>query len=139
MHRWRKSTFLNKSVCWLVVVAVAMLSLVSLHRHLHSDDGVLAAPHAVEALSHPQQHISAFHAVSDTQGHDGHDDVIVLVTSDSLIKKVNIDPLFLVALIGIFVFSLIAPTPARLFSRLPRRFRKRYLSISPPLRAPPIH
>jgi hypothetical protein len=141
MNAWRKLILLKKSVSWIVLTAVVMLSLFPAHMHLHHDDDGLASSHVSAMAPESHDHTSTIHAVSDTTGHSGHDDVTVLpATSDTLIKKVNVNPIIFAILIGIFVFLTITSASQRFRQQiLSIPPRKIYICLSPPLRAPPLH
>jgi len=139
MDDWRKFIFTNKSVSWLVLTAVVILSLSPSHMHLIHDDEVFASSHGIEVISHVHPHTSSVHAISDTTGHSEHEDVAVLhALSDSLVKKVNFNPMFLAILIWIFFIFGIAPASHKLRPLVSIYSHKLHICLPPPLRAPPI-
>jgi len=143
MRTWRRHLSHNKSVSWLVLVAVAMLSLFPVHMHLHHDEDVLASSqHDLEFALNSSDHETTLHAISDTTGHSEHheDAGVVSAASDTLLKKNSNSPLFIAILIGIVTIlgiTLSSHIPRR--SHVFTRFRKRYIYSSPPLRAPPLY
>ena len=137
MNMWRQ-LFLsnNKSIAWLALIAVVMLSLFPAHMHVHHDGDAFAESHA-QTLHEPVEHVTAIHSISDTRGHGEHDDATIFsTTSDSLINKVNF--VFLAILVGFFVFLGINVSSLQFRSSVFVHLRKIYTSISPPLRAPPL-
>jgi len=143
MCTWRKHISRNKSVSWLVLIAVAMLSLFPVHMHLHHDEDVLAlSHHDQEFVLNSSGHETTLHAISETAGHSEHheDTEVVSAISDSLLKKSSNSPLFVAILIGIVVILgvILSPhIPLRLY--VFTRFHKRYIYSNPPLRAPPLY
>lgn len=139
MDTWRKLVFSNKSVSWLALLAIVMMSLFPAHIHLHHDDHAFSSPH-VEVTNQSHDHTSVLHIVADTTGHLDHDnETVVPATSDSLIKKVNLNPVFLAILISLFVFLNINSLPNKFHAFIFKHLRKIYFDISPPLRAPPLY
>jgi len=138
MQTWRKFIHRHKSVSWLIAAAVVILTLTPLHMHLHHDVETDTS-HAVGHISPDAHgHTSAVHTVTDTNGHDGHDEVTVIsVMSDSLVKKNSFNPAFLAVLVSIFVFLALALTSHHFRPLVASVPRKWHLSLSPPLRAPP--
>ena len=152
MRTWRRHLSLNKSVSWLVMVAVAMLSLFPVHMHLHHDEDVLASSQHDrefalnfsdhETTLHVSEHETTLHAISDTTGHSEHheDAGVVSATLDTLLKKNSNSPLFIAILIGIVaILGITLSTHIPLRSHVFTRFRKRYIYNSPSLRAPPLY
>ncbi|MCK4744408.1 MAG: hypothetical protein KAT25_11355 [Sulfuriflexus sp.] len=142
MNTWRKLVFSKKSISWLALIAIAMLSLFPAHIHLQHDNDAFSSSHT-EMTSQSHEHGTIVHVVADTTshtGHTGHDnETIVPATSDSLIKKVNLNPIFLAILIGFFVFLRINFLPHKFHTFIFKSLRKIYFDISPPLRAPPVY
>jgi predicted permease len=141
MHVWRKSFFIKKSVAWLLLVAVAMLSLFPAHTHIHHEDDI-SAPSHVASQTH-NHHTSAIHAISDTTGHSEHSehegDTVLPASSDTIIKKVNFNPLLIAVFIGFIVFLSLAFSSHKLRQLVSTRLHKLHIYISPPLRAPPLY
>ena len=143
MNTWRRHLSRKKSVSWLVLISVAMLSLFPVHIHLHHDEDVLAlSHHDQEFVLNSSDHETTLHAISDTIGHIEHHegDTVIPATSDTLLKKSSNSPLFVAILIGIVVILgviLLPHIPLRLY--VFTRFHKRYIYNNPPLRAPPLY
>jgi len=137
MNTWR-ALFLsnNKSISWLALIAVVMLSLFPAHMHVHHDADAFAESHA-QVKHEPAKHVTAIHSISDTTVHGEHDGATIFsTTSDSLINKVNF--VFLAILVGFFVFLGINASSQQFRSFVFVHLRKIHISISPPLRAPPL-
>jgi len=143
MRTWRRHLSHNKSVSWLVMIAIAMLSLFPVHMHLHHGEDVLASSqHDLEFVLNSSDHETTLHAISDTTGHSEHheDTEIISVSSDILLKKNSNSPLFIAVLIGIVaILGITLSTHIPLRSHVFTRFRKRYIYNSPSLRAPPLY
>ena len=131
----RKHIFNSKSVSWAVLVAIVMLSIFPMHMHLHDD----VYSESSVTVPHSDKHTSSIHAITDTTGHDGHEDAATMsATPDTLVKKVNLNHLYPAVLVVFFVFLSLALLPQK-FRPHPRLYiRKFYIGISPPLRAPPL-
>jgi len=137
MRYWRKLLLNYKSICWAILVAIIMLSLLPAHIHIHHEEAAFSDTHVMS--SHAEHHTSSIHAMTNIAGHDNHEEVTSIpVTPDTLVKKVNANLSLVAILISVFVFLSIVVLPLKPQSFRNLHCRSCYIGISPPLRAPPL-
>jgi len=138
MSAWRKQISNYKSVSWLLVAAILLVSILPAHYHLHHLVGITSADHT---------HATDLHLSADKPGQSHHNDgttIINVAPSGLLTKwdgdsnKPDITPLvILVAFFALFsIFNIkriFRPDQATSF------YKQILYRISPPLRAPPLN
>jgi len=111
-------------------MAYLALLVLPMHAHLlHSDE-----------FAHVENHQTiSIHLGSDLTEHDGHEGTSVLsTTSDTLVKKIDSNPLLLAILLALFLFVNFNKLSQKFLNLASLCFRKSHTYHSPPLRAPPI-
>jgi len=127
----------RKSISWLLVIAVVLLSVLPSQMHLHHENAEQGHGHG-HATEHGK-HVLDIHTISNLSDHNEHDNVTVMsATPDSLVKKVSAAPVLVATLIGFFIFLIIAASYCKPIQRSRHYLRHFYLNFRPPLRAPPI-
>lgn len=137
MSAWRKQISNYKSVSWLLVAAILLVSVLPAHYHLHHLVGITSADHT---------HATDLHLSADKPGQSHHNDgtTIINVAPSGLLSKwdgdsnkPDITPLvILVSFLALFSFFNIKqnsrPYQATTSSK------QIFYRFSPPLRAPPL-
>jgi hypothetical protein len=141
MDKWRKQIITYKSINWLLVALILLLTLLPAHyhlHHLHDDDS-----HRTEVHGYNQGHDHAIdlHLLTNKTGQSHHDEDAINITAspDGIVKKSN--PAFSPFALLVIVLALLPVSISRfrLFSdRNNTNLRHSYLHFSPPLRAPPL-
>ncbi len=132
MNYWRNIGRKYKAVGWLLVTAMAFLTVLPAHVHFLSVEN-----HAES--NHGHAHVVDMHIYSSAHNPPHHDDTQVLMSSpDGMIKGLyfKISPMLIIGLlIGIVAFALARFTPRQrtdIFLPIERTYH-----FSPPLRGPP--
>ena len=118
------------SITWVVILAVAVLTLAPHHYHLHHGSGPDPAHHV---------HEIDLHIFSDISYEAHHDEAIVLeLTPDGLLKPKGDNPLTLLLCVFLLVLPLVVESQSRYrLARAAPPSHPAYYQLSPPLRAPP--
>ncbi len=138
MSAWRKQISNYKSVSWLLVAAILLVSVLPAHYHLHHLIGNTSATHS---------HATDLHLSADKLAQSHHNDGATIINAapngllskwDGEINKPDITPLvILVAFFTLFsIFSIkriFRPDQATSF------YKQILYRVSPPLRAPPLN
>lgn len=119
-------------LAWLLIAAIVALTVQPMHLHLQ---------HVSSDISVIHDHVMDLHLGNDSIDPSGHDDSAVFsVTPDVMLKKV--DDNFLFAVLFVCLITLVSRVAVHCKKR-PRstsdRAGRSLFSISPPLRAPPLH
>lgn len=132
MKNWRKLTNRYKSISWLLIASILILTLLPAHYHIH---------HAVsEDLAH-HEHVIDFHMMAEQTdpSHDTDDLQGFAATPEGVAKQTN--PAFSPFIVLVFLLTLLL-----FFAYQIRKWldfdivglNKNYPHFSPPLRAPPV-
>lgn len=130
MWKWNISILHYKSVSWLVIAAVLMLTLIPVHLHFHHAEDDAMVTHEVD-----------LHVVAGSADHSHDEDTHILKASpDAMAKKLdgNIAILLPVALLFLILSAVQSHHAGWLYST-PAQTRFSYHHLIPYLRAPPRH
>jgi len=132
MNEWRKITRKHRYLGWLLIAALAYLTVLPAHVHLHHvDNGV--------ASGQQHEHVLDMHIYGSDITSAHHDEAQVLIaTPDGIIKTLDfkISPVLIVTLL--LALSLLALAVFVPRQRSGRIFPMQYaFHFSPPLRGPP--
>lgn len=133
MNAWRNIIISNKTINWLLVVSVLLITLMPAHYHLN---------HLFSGNPTSHDHVVDFHLIADKtdQSHHGEETTVFTVNPDGIVKKSNpeFSPFILLA-----ILLVILPIPnKRIRTHLDyytASLKQSYHHFSPPLRAPPLH
>ncbi|MFV1993076.1 MAG: hypothetical protein ACC635_04160 [Acidiferrobacterales bacterium] len=138
MSAWRKQIKNYKSISWLLVAAMLLVTVLPAHYHLH---------HLVSDTSAAHSHATDSHLSTDKLAQSHHNDGAIIINAapngllskwDGEINKLDITPLVtLVSFLALFSFLNIKlnsrPNQATAF------YKQIFYRLSPPLRAPPLN
>jgi hypothetical protein len=138
MNAWRKQVNSYKSISWLLVAAILLVTVLPAHYHLHHFIGDKSAAHG---------HATDLHLSSDKLAQSHHKNGTTIINAaptgllnkwDGEINKPDITPLvILVSLLTLFSFINVKrnsrPYQVTTF------YKQIFYRLSPPLRAPPLN
>ena len=134
MSMFRKLVFSFKSISWLLVLAILLVTFLPAHYHLH---------HLYSANTAVHEHVIDLHLALDKAGQPHHGDEMTSIISaspDGVMKKSNTAfPLFIVLAMVLVLLPILIK---RIKIRLDYRYtglKKSYPHFSPLLRAPPLY
>lgn len=133
MNTWRNIIISNKTISWLLVVSVLLITLMPAHYHLN---------HLFSDNSTDHAHVVDFHLIADKtdQSHHGEDTTVFTANPDGIVKKSN--PEFFPFILLAILLVLLPLHNKRIRIRLDCcnvSLKQSYQHFSPPLRAPPLH
>lgn len=132
MKAWRNIIFNNKTINWLLVVSVLLITLMPAHYHLN---------HLFTDNPTSHDHVVDFHLIADKTDHSHHGEETTVFTAnpDGIVKKNNLE---LSSFILLAILLVILPVPGkRIRTHLDycnASLKQSYHHFSPPLRAPPL-
>lgn len=131
MDSWRKFTMKYKSIEWLLIVAILLITLAPAQYHVHHSAGEDPTQH---------EHVLDLHFVTEKVDQLQHDNDTVFVTEHNLILKKN-DSL-LTPFLFISLFLVLLPLiHKRIITKQEQEntlLPEIYFHLAPPLRAPPL-
>ena len=132
MKNWSKIINKYKSISWMLIAAILMLTFLPAHYHMH---------HVASVNSSHHDHVIDFHVAGEQTVPSHHAGVIhsFSATPDGMLKKTN--PAF-----SFFIILVLFPALLPLFTHRIRirpgsniiGLKQSYPHFSPPLRAPPM-
>ena len=133
MKLWRNIIISNKTINWLLVVSVLLITLMPAHYHLN---------HVFSGNSTSHDHVVDFHLIADKtdQSHHGEETTVFTANPDGIVKKINpeLSPFILLAILLVILPVLNNRIRThRDFSDV--NLKNSYHHFSPPLRAPPLY
>lgn len=132
MNAWRKQVIQYKSINWLLIAAILLITFLPAHYHLH---------HLVSDKSSIHAHDVDLHLVIDKAEQSHHDtDIEVFPAAPDGITK-NSNPAFSLFILLAILLILLPIANNRIRIRLDysdNSLKQSYPHLSPPLRAPPL-
>ena len=132
MDYWRKIGQKHKAISWLLIAALAFLTVLPAHVHLHHVENPTAA-------GHEHTHLVDMHIYSSELSPAHHDETQVLMaTPDGMIKSLDfkISPILIFAILIAIVSLALARFTPRQKSDIFLPIEQTY-HFNPPLRGPP--
>ena len=132
MDHWRKLGQKRKSIGWILIVALAFLTVLPAHVHFHHVDTYTGSEHVHE-------HLMDMHVFSSDLSSSHHDDAQVLMaTPDGIIKVLDfkISPMLIFAILLTILSLALARFVPRQKSAVFIPIEQTY-HFTPPLRGPP--
>ena len=133
MKPWRNIIISNKTIHWLLVVSVLLITLMPAHYHLN---------HLFSGDPTSHDHVVDFHLIADKtdQSHHGVETTVFTANPDGIVKKSNPEFSSLVLLLILLVILPIIGNRIRIhLDYYNVSLKQSYHHFSPPLRAPPLH
>ncbi len=126
----RKLFLRYRSISWLLMGAILVLTLLPAHYHLHHESAPASASH---------EHVIDFHVAADATGSGHHDDAVIFqATPDSVVKPFQNNPLpFLLFVFLLALLPIVVPQIGQRFFVSIIPLRQSVWHFTPPLRAPP--
>lgn len=126
------SVFSVKSISWLLVLAVLLVTLLPAHYHLH---------HLYSADTATHGHVIDLHLAIDEMGDSHHDEAGSIASSpDGIVKKSNAAfPLFIALAIVLAILPILTTRTIIRPVHKNAGLKQSYPYFSPLLRAPPLY
>ncbi len=135
MNAGRNLIIRKKSISWLLIATILLVTFLPAHYHLHHlyDEGFASA-----GASH--DHVIDLHVLTELTGQSHHDEAASIAASpDGMMKKSNPDfsPFILLAMVLLLLSVFHKQINSQLNSRS-SKLDQRYPHFAPLLRAPPL-
>jgi len=128
----------HKSISWLLITAILLVTSLPAHYHLHHLDNVEVLNSAVAT----HEHLIDLHILTEMSGQSHHDEGTTIIASspDGIIKKSNADfsPFILLTVVLLLLPALNRQSHVRITSSN-NNFKQSYPHFKPLLRAPPLY
>jgi hypothetical protein len=139
MNAWRNIIIRNKTISWLLVVSVLLITLMPAHYHLNHLFSDSSSEHG---HSTDHAHVVDFHFIADEtdQSHHGEDTTVFTANPDGIVKKANPEFFPFILLVILLVLLPILNKRIRIcLDYCNLSLKQSCQHFSPPLRAPPLH
>ena len=121
-----------KSISWLLVTAILLMTLLPAHYHLHHSDSTVTSTHS---------HAVDLHLTADKAGQSHHDEdaPVFSATPDGIVKTSNPEIFPFILLAVALVLSPLTKKRIRIKPyKITSGIKQSFPHFSPPLRAPPL-
>lgn len=133
MKPWRNIIISNKTIIWLLVLFVLLITLMPAHYHLN---------HLFNGNPTSHDHVIDFHLIADKtdQSHHGKETTVFTANPDGIVKKSTpeFSPIVLLAIL-LVICSIPGKRIKIHLDYCNVSLKQSYHHFSPPLRAPPQH